>query len=152
MQGINCKKATLLKHQMKFMMMLSMMKLIRREGYESKKETEFINSAHYAAIAAWHFAKESHYETATIITKTAEKNKPLVITKKNQTKRRYCSKIVLCLSVVMIIVVIASCVCFTLEFLEISRLKSEISSLQKVTATTWKCENIAIEMVDIYVW
>ncbi len=46
------KKATLLKHQMKFMMMLSMMKLIRREGYESKKETEFINSAHYAAIAA----------------------------------------------------------------------------------------------------
>ncbi len=42
--------------------------------YESKKETEFIDSAHYAAIAEWHFAKESHYETATIITKTAEKN------------------------------------------------------------------------------
>ena len=44
---------------------------------ESKKETD-LNSAYYAAIAEGHLAKESHYETATIITKTAEKNKLLV--------------------------------------------------------------------------
>ncbi len=98
------------------------------------KETEFINSApHYASIAEGHLAKESHYETATIITKTAEKDKPV---QENDTKSKCCRKTMLCLSAVMILVVITTCVCFTLAFLEISSLKSEISSLQKVTATS----------------
>ncbi len=90
------------------------------ESTRKKKETEFVDSAHYAAIAG-HLTKESHYETVTIRTNTAEKDKPVIIDKGKVMKRRCCSKIVLCLSVIMIIVVIASCVCFTLAFLEISR-------------------------------
>ncbi len=93
------------------------------ESTRKKKETEFVNSAHYAVLAEGHLKKES---TATIITNTAEKNKPVIIDKGKS------SKIVLGLSVIMIMMVIALCVCFTFE---ISRLKSEISSLQKVTST-----------------
>ncbi len=93
------------------------------ESTRKKKETEFVNSAHYAVLAEGHLKKES---TATIITNTAEKNKPVIIDKGE------ISKIVLGLSVIMIMMVIALCVCFTFE---ISRLKSEISSLQKVTST-----------------
>ncbi len=106
------------------------------ESTRKIKETEFVDSAHYAAIAEGHLTKESHYETATIRTNTTEKDKPAIIAKEKETKRRCCSKIVLCLSVVMIMVVIASCVCFILAFLKISRLKLQISSLQKVTATS----------------
>ncbi len=106
------------------------------ESTRKKRETEFVDSAHYAAIAEGHLTKESHYETVTKRMNTAEKDKPVIIDKGKETKRRCCSKIVLCLSVFIIVVVIASCVCFTLAFLEISRLKSEIISLQKVTATS----------------
>ncbi len=94
------------------------------ESTRKKKETEFVDSAHYAAIAEGNLTNESHYETATIRTNTSEKDKPVIIDKGKETKKRCCSKIVLCLLVVMIIVVIASCVCFILAFLEISRLKS----------------------------
>ncbi len=81
-----------------------------------KKETAFVDRAHYAAIAEGQLAKESHYETATIITNTAEKDKPAIIAKEKETKRRCCSKIVLCLSVFIIVVVIASCVCISRDF------------------------------------
>ncbi len=96
-------------------------------GTPKQKETEFVDLA---------TAAERHPMNAIIGTNTAVKDKAVIIAKEKETKRRCCSKMALCLSVVMIMVVIASCVCFTLGFLEISRLKSEISSFQKVTATS----------------
>ncbi len=45
---------------------------MKYESTRKKKETEFVDSAHYAVISEGHLTKESHYETVTIRTNTTE--------------------------------------------------------------------------------